>query len=179
MNGSSLAQPITMDLGTPARKSFLGTYRALAACTREFAQLTDEVVKRAGALHTAGLADKPVVRQMPGRCIVQLGPVALTLAWLRSTLDSVADGELLVIVWRGAVAPRGDHQPERTRETSTPRTAKVLWEDVLIAVAASSADWTWQAKRADGGSFSSTALADHCVEQLRAAHAAPALEHGS
>ena len=47
---------------------------------------------------------EPVVRRSPARCLVQLGPVALTVAWLQRAQGTVADGELLVVVWRGEVA---------------------------------------------------------------------------
>ena len=155
------------------RQPYLATHRALAACTREFSRLSTDVVRGAAALHADGVAvEKPVVRQSPGRCIVQLGPVAVTLAWLRSTVDSPADGELLVIVWRGAVAPRGDHIPERAPTPRSAAPAVALREESFVAEAESEESWTWrQPKRADAGACSSAELAARCVERLRLAHA--------
>jgi hypothetical protein len=149
---------------------FLASHRALAACTRELARLSDEVVVGVVALAGAVAEEKAAVRRSPDRCIIQLGPVALTLAWLRSSRDSVATGELLVIVWRGAVAPRQQHQPERpaTRPTAIPAT--VLWESVLTAAADSEEAWAWEPRAADMRRCSSKELAARCVEQLRVAY---------
>ena len=137
-------QPVVPGFLENDRPPFLASHRALAICSRELARLAADVVRAAGALSLAGVADKPVERVSPGRCIVQLGPVALTLTWLRSTIDTVADGDLLVIGWRGAVAPRGEHLPERMTER-TPLLAPVsLWEDVFAAGGTDEASWIWQ-----------------------------------
>ena len=107
-----------------------------------------------------------MTRQSPGRCIVQLGSVALTVTWLNGTAGEVADGELLCIVWRGQVAPRGEHQFERVSQAA-PVAATVVWEQVLLAAATGAADWTWQPKAADTGGWTSAELAAQCVERLR------------
>lgn len=153
------------------RQSFLGSHRALGACTREFARLADDIVKRVTSLEPALGEEKPVVRNSPGRCIAQLGPVAITLAWLRSTLDSVADGQLMVIVWRGVVAPALLHRPERmsTKKAALPATA--LWEEVLRPVAANEASWLWESAKNPDMRYSSAELAELCVERLRLARA--------
>jgi hypothetical protein len=151
-------------------EAFLASHRALAACSRELARLTDEVLLGVEALPEAAAQKEPTVRRSPDRCIVQFGPVALTLAWLRSSLDSVASGELLVMVWRGVVAPRQKHQPERPPRGPAPIGATLLWEQVLTAVAESETSWAWQPREADVGPCSSTELATRCVERLRAAY---------
>src|SRR3712207_5583806 len=87
------------DIGTSDRPGFLASHRALAVCTREVSKLSDAIVDGVEALAARGLVEKPVAKVSPGRTIIQLGPVALTIAWLRSTLDTVADGQLLAIVW--------------------------------------------------------------------------------
>ena len=84
MNGSSTARQLAEGRDSRDPQAFLGTHRALAACSREVARVSGEVVGGAVSLHAAGIADKPVTRQSPGRCIVQLGPVALTITWLMS-----------------------------------------------------------------------------------------------
>jgi hypothetical protein len=152
------------------RQPFLTSHRALSACTRELARLSDEIASGVAALSGVDVEHKAVVRQSPDRCIVQLGPVALTLAWLRGGQDSVATGELLVIVWRGAVAPRAQHQPERPSTRRAPLPATPLWEQVLTAVADNEASWGWQPQAADSGLFSSSELAARCVSQLRTAY---------
>ncbi|MDQ3998129.1 MAG: hypothetical protein M3303_14065 [Gemmatimonadota bacterium] len=170
MIGSSSAERLVNARDANYRQPFLTTHRALAACTRELARLSDEVVLGVTALPGVNAEQKPVVRQSPDRCIVQFGPVALTLAWLRNSHDSIATGELLVIVWRGAVAPRKQHQPERPVTGPTPLPATALWEQVFTAVGDSEANWAWQQHGTDVGQCSSTELAARCVERLGAAY---------
>jgi hypothetical protein len=167
--GSSSAHDVHGDRPRFGRP-YLTSYRALAACTRELARLGDEVVDGIAALRGPMAEEKPTVRRSPDRCIVQLGPVALTLAWLRTTLDSVAEGELLVIVWRGTVAPRQRHQPERPVAGPVPLGATPLWEQVLTPVGDSEETWTWQPRDDEIGRCSSTALAARCVSRLRVAY---------
>ncbi len=170
MVGSSSVERLVDD-SRYHRPPFLGSHRALAACTREFARLSDEVTQGVTALLGTNAEEKPVVRQRPDRCILQLGPVALTIAWLRSTHDSVATGELLVIVWRGTVAPRNkQREPERPLVGPAPVGATLLWEQVLTAVADSEATWSWQPRDSGLAPCSSPELAARCVEQLRTAY---------
>jgi len=150
---------------------FLNSHRALGVCTRELARLSDEVVRGVAALRVGPEDEKAEVRRSPDRCIVQLGPVALTLAWLRGNQDSVAEGELLVIVWRGTGAPRHRQQPERPAAGRAPDGATPLWEEVLAPVGDSEETWSWQARGDDEvGRCSSTELAARCVARLRAAY---------
>jgi hypothetical protein len=132
--------------------------------------LSDEVSSGVAALQGPTAEEKPTVRRSPERCIVQVGPVALTLAWLRGNLDSVAEGELLVIVWRGEVAPRQRHQPERPGTGPAPLGATPLWEQVLTPFGDSEATWTWQPIDDEIGRCSSTELAARCVGRLGAAY---------
>ena len=164
------------------RPPFIASHRALAVCTREFARLTNEVALRLAALNSAGELEEAYVAQSPGRCIVQLGPVALTIAWLRSRLDVVADGELLVVVWHGNVAPSASRFRERVLKgpasvAAAGPTAKPLWEEVLSVRAESEESWQWLSTGAQapadtvGTAYSSTALAARSVERLRLAYA--------
>lgn len=171
MFGSSSAeQPADSLHNTFYRQPFLASHKAVAACTREFVRLGREVVDGVAALAGAAAEEKAVIRQSPERCIVQLGPVALTLAWLRSTHDSIAMGELLVIVWRGSVAPRTKHQPERPVIGPAPLGATPLWEQVLTPAGDSEANWAWQPRGTDGARCSSSQLAARCMEQLHVAY---------
>ena len=167
---SAAERPIDAPNNNYFRQPFLGSHKALAACAREFVRLSKEVVDGVAALPGATPEEKAVIRQSPDRCIVQLGPVALTLAWLRSTHDSVAMGELLVIVWRGSVAPRNRHEPERRAAGPAPLGATQLWEQVLTPVGDSEANWGWQPRGAEGERCSSTELAVRCLDQLRVAY---------
>ena len=168
------ASPHEFDVGISDRPSFLASHRALAVCTREFGKLSDGIVDRVEALAGTGAVEKPVVRAMPGRCIVQLGPVALTIAWLRSTLDSVADGQLLVIVWRGNVAPKMARLPEHMAGRGMSSSVPVaLIEETLMAGGNDEASWSWHLA-ADMKDFTSAELADRCVAHLREAYGSEA-----
>jgi hypothetical protein len=158
--------------GTTYGRPFLTSPRAHAVCTRELARLGDEVLRVVAALGGAMRDEKATVRRSPDRCIVQLGPVALTIAWLRANNESVASGELLVIVWRGAVAPRKEHNPERPSKGPAPLGATPLWEQVLAAVGESEQTWGWRPHGDEIGRCSSGELAARCVGHLQAAYLA-------
>lgn len=153
-----------------SRQPFLASHRALAACTREFARLSDELRHGVAALPGVDADEKATVRQSPDRCIVQLGPVALTIAWLRAHSDVVEDGELLVIVWRGAVATGKPREPERPRVGPAPFAATALWERVFTAVGDSETTWAWRPVDAPNERWGSTELSARCVERLHAAY---------
>jgi hypothetical protein len=167
---STAERPIDAPPSNYYRQPFLASHKAVAACTREFVRLCREVLDGVEALPGATPEEKAVVRQSPDRCIVQLGPVALTLAWLRGTHDSVAMGELLVIVWRGSVAPRTKHQPERRVTGPVPLAATSLWEQVLTPMAESEASWAWQPRGTEVAGCSSSELATRCVGRLSVAY---------
>jgi hypothetical protein len=158
-----------------APADYTSSFRANAACARELARLYDEI---AGSLADARVpadakaaAEEPVVRRSPARCLVQLGPVALTVAWLQRAQGTVADGELLVVVWRGEVGVRTPQGFERAHQHSGASSATALWETVLVVSAQSETQWGWAPASGGGDALSSPALAHRCVERLRAAYA--------
>jgi hypothetical protein len=152
------------------RPAYAASYRANSACARELTRLHDAVADGLAAW-CGGTDEKPVVRRSPARCLVQVGPVALTLAWLQSGHGTVADGELLVVVWRGsvAVASRSPRGFERAGDRAGASCATSLWEQVYMVDASSEEAWGWAP--VGGDALSSVALADQCVERLRAAYA--------
>jgi hypothetical protein len=157
-----------------AHADYTTSFRANAACARELARLYDDITgSLAGARVPADAKalEEPVVRRSPARCLVQLGPVALTVAWLQRAQGTVADGELLVVVWRGEVAVRTPQGFERAHQHSGASSATALWESVLVVAAQSETEWGWAPVGAKGDSLSSSALAHRCVERLRAAYA--------
>lgn len=156
--------------GSGNRQAFLASHAARAACTREFARLSDELKRNVARLDGVSADHKTSVRQSPDRCIVQLGPVALTVAWLRNGNDLVEAGELLIIGWRGAVAPTHRVQPERPRLGKAPFAATALWEQVFTPVADRETSWAWQAAPPLDETCTSTALSARCVERLYAAY---------
>jgi hypothetical protein len=152
---------------------YISSYRANAACTRELARLHEEVaacLTDARVPADAMASDEPVIRRSPARCLVQLGPVALTVAWLQRAQGTVADGELLVVVWRGEVAVRTPQGFERAHQRSGASSATALWESVLVVSAKSETEWGWTPAGGKGDALSSAELAHRCVERLRAAH---------
>jgi hypothetical protein len=155
-----------------ARSDFITSYRATAACTRELGRLHDEIVAALGAWRArfaaadATVPEEPVIRRSPARCLVQLGPVALTVAWLQRAQGTVADGELLAVVWRGEVAMRTPQSFERSYERAGASSATALWETVLVASAPSEILWGWASPGAADDAVSSATLAARCVERL-------------
>lgn len=170
MSGGSSTERSEHERDAFEQQPYLTTHRAQAACSRELGRLMEEVIDRVTALRATGIEDKAVVRQAPDRCIVQLGPVALTIGWLRGAMESVADGELLVIVWRGMVAPATNYTPERAHAGPGLHAATSLWEQVLLPAGQSEAEWSWRSAKSDCEQSSSVAVAERCVEQLRLAH---------
>ena len=152
------------------RPSFLASHRALAVCARELERLVDHLERDVEALHAQGIIPKPNMRRSPGRWILQIGPVAITLSWLRGTLDTAADGELLVIGWRGEVLPRPTLPTSPVRRVV--QTAVQLWEDLLVAEATAEADWCWRLKKRHGSDKTSPELAGQWSARLRLAYLA-------
>jgi len=157
------------------RGGFITSHRAAAVCTRELTRLHDAIADGlaawGGGTDGAALADVPVVRRTPARCLVQVGPVALTVAWLQRAQGTVADGELLIVVWRGAVAAQTMRGFEHTADRAGASLATPVWESVLMASAESEAGWAWVPAGLADVALSSASLAEHCLERLRAAHA--------
>jgi hypothetical protein len=103
--------------------SFLGSSRAVAVCAREFERLADTIAKRAtSAAEKAGA--KAEVQRMPDRCLVQVGPVALSVSWVRERVDTAATGRLMIAEWQGTVVrtPRPADVPTTTTVNHGPAT---------------------------------------------------------
>ena len=169
-----------VDAGTDEiRAGFLSSHRATAACARELSRLYDAIADGLAewGVGTGPTGDEsshaaaPVVRRTPARCLVQVGPVALTVAWLQRAQDAVAEGELLVVVWRGAVAVQTPRGSEHTGDRAGASSATPVWETVLGANAGSEADWIWVPAGVADVTFSSATLAAQCLARLRAAYA--------
>ena len=151
-----------------APADYASSFRANAACARELARLYEEI---AASLSDAKAVEEPVVRRSPARCLVQLGPVALTVAWLQRAQGTVADGELLVVVWRGEVAVRTPQGFERAHQHSGASSATALWETVLMVSAQSETQWGWAPRRGEPcRPARSRAVAwSGCVQPMRSA----------
>jgi hypothetical protein len=146
--------------------AFLSSHRAVSVCARELSRLSDAIADAASAFARETGHEAPTLRRAPDRCIVQLGPVALTVAWLRNGSDSPVGGELLAIVWRGTIAPRGDHLPERLNGRPIMVPPVELWEQSFVPSAASEATWHWHPESREREGFASQELAAFCVHQL-------------
>ncbi len=156
-----LDEVVAFDPG--AGPPYLSTPRALIACAREFDRLAAEVSEQAALLDLGAADQKADIKRAPGRCIVQAGPVALTVSWIKARADTVAEGRLLVIEWEGQV---GGAPPPSTSPTASTRVgAKILREHTFVATATTEEDWSW--KRTDNKAFQSKKLATHYVASLK------------
>lgn len=162
-------EPSEKDRADLARERFLTSHRAIAACAREFSRLAQEVADRAGALrHELLIEDEPELRLTPERCIVQVGPVAITIAWLRGPLDSLADGRLLIIAWHGTIARRRfSESPTRPGAVPATQTAASVWEEAFVASAENEVSWMWESEGDPTRRYDSATLAARSIEQLR------------
>lgn len=162
-------QPSESDRAELARERFLTSHRAIAACAREFGQLAQEVSERAGDLRQeVQIEEEPEIRLTPERCIVQVGPVAITIAWLRGPMDSLLDGRLMIIAWRGTIGRRRFQEMPVRRGTAPTQTAVSIWEEVYVA-SADEHSWEWQSETDASQRFGSAELAQRAVARLRAA----------
>jgi len=169
MTASNLAERLTSSASHLSQDAFLSSHRANAACRRELDRLHAEVGRQLEELTAAGNAERVEVRASPDRWIVQLGPVALTIAWLLGARDAIAEGELLAIVWRGIPGQKRSQLPERLGVTPPP-SASALWEQVLVPVAPDEATWGWLERGAGTDVRSSADIAAQCVARLQTAY---------
>lgn len=167
---SGLYRGPVSDLGdgdAPARGEFLAHPRAAVLCAREFDRLSDHLAATVTTGAATGHLTNADVRRAPGRCIVQLGPVALTVSWVRARVDTVADGRLLVIEWLGVVGRAPMVSTERPSPADVQRSgAKLLSEIVLRADALSERDWFWSDEAPPQVRYRSPDLAEHCAASL-------------
>jgi hypothetical protein len=154
---SAVEIPVTDQRVANQRDSFLGSHRAITHLGREFDRLAAEVTKRVATVNRDDVETPLEVHRVPNRCTVQLGPVALTLSWVRTRPDTVATGRLMIIEWEGHVGKAGS--------TGGPG-AVPLRETVLRADATRVEDWQWRSEDVAGYVYDSNELAAHCVDSL-------------
>jgi hypothetical protein len=145
--------------------TFLGSSRAVAVCAREFERLADGIAKRAATIgEKAGT--KAEVQRMPDRCIVQLGPVALSVSWVRERVDTVATGRLMIAEWNGTVVRAAQRGPDNVSRSVATGPAKLMRENILRADATGEPDWLWRREATDDLGYASRDLAARCVDSL-------------
>jgi hypothetical protein len=150
------------------RDTYLASHRSGPACGRELERLADDVVQRVESLERDEAAGEIEVRRGAGRCIIQLGPVALTMSWIRSRTDAVIEGRLMIMEWDGIVRRGTDQVPERAPVRHTFRPATLLREDVFVADAATEQNWRWRRDGRALGTYTSGELAARCLASLTA-----------
>jgi hypothetical protein len=150
------------------RDTYLASHRSGPACGRELERLADDVVQRVESLERDEAAGEVEVRRGAGRCIIQLGPVALTMSWIRSRTDAVIEGRLMIMEWDGIVRRGTDQVPERAPVRHTFRPATLLREDVFVADAATEQNWRWRRDGRALGTYTSRELAARCLASLTA-----------
>jgi hypothetical protein len=150
------------------REDFLDSHRALAVCAREFDRLAEDVAKRVADLEDEAKGWKADIRRSPGRCIVQIGPVALTLSWLRTRAETVSQGRLLVVEWHGSVGANGQQEYVNGVPTvAVTQTAKVVRETVFLPDASDEKSWTWRREgKNTRKAYRSADLAKSCVTSI-------------
>lgn len=150
------------------REDFLDSHRALAVCAREFDRLADDISRRVSDLEDEAKGLKAEVRRSPGRCIVQLGPVALTISWLRTRAETVSQGRLLIVEWNGTVGANGQQEYVNGVPTvAVTQTAKVVRESVFLPDASDEKSWTWRREGKYGRkAYRSTDLAKTVVSSI-------------
>jgi hypothetical protein len=153
------------------RHAFLGSHRAISVGGREFTRLSEALVAAAKQMAPGLGAEPPTSRLSPDRCIVQVGPVALTVLYIRNGADVPVGGQLLAMVWRGTIAARGDHVPERMPARRVNPQPVTVWEETLVVSAENEASWHWHPRSLQEHGYTSLELADRCIAQLRSAFA--------
>jgi len=146
---------------------FLSSSRAVGAYAREFTRLSDDIIEAATDAFRDVAGCTVDVRRSPERCILQVGPSALTVAFVRDRRDS-PEGELLVMHWRGSVAPTLRQRPERLGQPT--RSAEALFESVFVAEATSETDWMWRSREEPDRRYTSLSLAASVIDRLRIIH---------
>jgi hypothetical protein len=150
-----------------AHDTALSSNKAVLAVRREVDAVLDEIARRAAEVRTF-LPDVDLrMRRTPDRCVVQAGPVGLSVSWLPVRSDTPARGILLVIEWDGTVTLHGETQ-------SPSRQATPVHEHVLHLAAGSSPDWRWCGEDDSMRAYSSSDLAAQCVHLLLQRLRAPA-----
>jgi hypothetical protein len=147
------------------RDSYLGSHRSGPACSRELERLVDEVVERVETLRDV-VEGEIVVTRGVGRSIIQLGPSALTISWIRSRTDSAIEGRLMLMEWDGIIRRGNDTIPERAPMRSQTLPPTLLHEEVFVADASTEQNWRWRREGCALGSYTSSALADRCLASL-------------
>jgi hypothetical protein len=145
--------------------SFLGSSRAVAVCAREFDRLADTIAKRATSA-AEKLGAKAEVQRMPDRCLVQVGPVALSVSWVRERVDTVGTGRLMIAEWQGTVVRQPRPADMQTTTTTNHGPAQLMSEKILRADATGEPDWLWRREPVADLGYVSRDLAAHCVESL-------------
>jgi hypothetical protein len=150
------------------RDGYLASHRSGPACARELERLADDVIQRVESIERDEAAGEIEVRRGAGRCIIQLGPVALTMSWIRSRTDAVIEGRLMIMEWDGIVRRGTDQVPERMPVRHAFRPATLLREDVFVADAATEQNWRWRRDGRALGMYTSRDLAARCLASLTA-----------
>jgi hypothetical protein len=141
------------------RDTFLRSAKALGGSKREFDAVIAEIERRLSEVAEVTPEFAFEVWRTPDRCIAQVGDAGLSLSWMHSRSNQVADATLLVMEWEGVVTRPGSSRNDRRR-------ASVLREQSLRLEASSPTSWRWRTGSSGGRSYSSTDLAAQYVALL-------------
>jgi hypothetical protein len=130
--------------------------------------LADAVVAEVNAWTGAAQLDKAKATRTPRRSLFQVGPVALSIAWLPPSSGDLGDGELLVAVWHGVIGVQPQYQFERVTPSPPPSAAREVWEEVLHPGVVAQDSWRWVAREQPSAQgMTGAELATVCVAKLR------------
>lgn len=147
---------------------FLKSHRAVTACARELEALADATVAEVNSWTSTAQLDKATAKRTPRRCVIQVGPVALSIAWLPPNSGDLGEGELLVAVWHGVIGVQPQYQFERVTPTPPPSATREVWEEVLHPGVVGTDSWRWLARNQDSDQgVTGAELAAICVAKLR------------
>jgi hypothetical protein len=165
VSGKAVAASDALNRRAADAATFLGSSRAVAVCAREFERLADGIAKRAATIGDKA-GTKAEVQRMPDRCIVQLGPVALSVSWIRERVDTVATGRLMIAEWNGTVVRAAQRPPESVTHSVVQGPATLVRENILRADATGEPDWIWRREATADLGYASRDLAAKCVDSL-------------
>jgi hypothetical protein len=126
------------------------------AAQRAVVALLDELAPERPAARGDRLPVPVQRHRTPNGCVLQASNAAVSLSWFPEAVNDAALGELHIVVWRGVVSRRG--APRR------PEGASITAELVLRPLEHPTTESLWRA--VDGTTFTTEALAAHCLALL-------------
>lgn len=130
---------------------FLAQPRAASALRREFDALGAELSARLPDIKARRSEPDVELHSLPHRLILRTGETGLSFSWINAGSGTVADGRLLVILWRGVAA--------QSRGIAALKSATPVREGSYHAEGTNPETWQWRSDDANGQAWSTANLA--------------------